>query len=296
MLLKDRLIGVLTLFNKRGPEGFSDHDERLLKIIAAQSAHVLESARLYKEEQELRLMQQEIRMAQEIQRWLLPKVSPQIVGYDIAGKSTPAHNVGGDYFDFLPLSEGRVGLCLGDVSGKGVSAALLMANVQATMRVQSMLEATASQCLRNSNQQLYQSTDSDKFVTMFYGALEPQSGQLQYSNAGHNPPILIPDKGDPQWLTVGGPVLGAFPSSCYEEASVRLHPGDLLLIYSDGFSEAMKANGEEFGAERLLETATRYRRTPAAELIDRIEEAVKNHCADALPADDLTTMAVRSIG
>lgn len=294
--LKGRLIGLLTLFNKIGLEGFSDHDERLLSVIAAQSAQVLENARLYREEQELRLMQQQMRMAQEIQMRLLPKVPPQIVGYDIAGKSTPAYSVGGDYFDFLKLNQAQVGLCLGDVSGKGVSAALLMANVQATIRSQSMLRAAPSQCLRNSSQQLYRSTDSNKFVTMFYGVLDTESGQLQYSNAGHNPPILIPDKGDPKWLTIGGPVLGAFPSSCYKEATVQLMPGDLLLIYSDGFSEAMNGNGEEFGAQRLMGTATKYRRIPAAELIDRIEEDVKNHCGDTLPADDMTMVVVRARG
>ena len=294
--LNGQLIGALGLFNKRGSEGFSNNDERLLVIIAAQSAQVIENARLYEEEHALRAMQQDVRMARDIQMRLLPKNPPSIAGYDVAGKSTPAHNVGGDYFDFLSMGEGCVGLCLGDVSGKGISAALLMANVQATMRGQCMRQPSACQSLRYANRQLYQSTDSDKFVTMFYGVLDPASGQLRYSNAGHNPPILIPDRGEPEFLTAGGPVLGVFPSVSYEEATVRLHRGDLLLIYSDGFSEAMNADKEEFGEQRLLETAAKYRDTPAAELIDRMEEAVKNHCADALPADDMTMMAVRSIG
>lgn len=294
--LNGHLIGVLAVFNKSDADGFSDSDERLLAIIAAQSAQVIESTRLYKEEQELRLLQQEVKTARDIQIRLLPQFAPSIASYDVAGKSTPACNVGGDYFDFLSVGDGRVGLCLADVSGKGISAALLMASVQATMRGQSILMASPCQSLRCANQQLYQNTDSNRFVTMFYGVLDPASGQLQYSNGGHNPPILIPYRGEPELLRVGGPLLGVLPSATYEEATVRLRTGDVLMIYSDGFTEAVSRDLEAFGEERLLETAVKYRDKPAAELIDCIEHTVKNHCANVPPTDDMTMIIVRATG
>ena len=171
--LKRQLIGVLTVFNKRAAEGFTESDQRLLSIIAAQSAQVIENARLYEEEQALREMRRDLEVARNIQMKLLPKSAPEIAGFDIAGKSVPAQNVGGDYFDFLPAGEQRFAICLGDVVGKGMPAALLMANVQATIRGQNLLQPSAGECLGRSNRLLYESTDSDKFVTLFYGILDP---------------------------------------------------------------------------------------------------------------------------
>lgn len=292
--LKGRMIGVLSVFNKRASECFSENDQRLLAIIGAQSAQVIENARLYEEEKALQKMQQEVQMARDIQTRLLPKAPPVVAGFDIAGKSVPAQNVGGDYFDFLQFRDGRWGLCLADVSGKGISASLLMANVQATVRGQSVLGSSAAQCLHSSNLQLYQSTDTDKYVTLFYGVLDAEKRQLQYSNAGHNPPMLFKNGSEPSLLTVGGPVLGILPEVPFEQATVTLDPGDLLLIYSDGYSEAMNHAFEEFGEERLLDVARRNRNASAAQLIDRIGEAVRQHCGGASQTDDMTMIAVRA--
>ncbi len=294
--LKGRMIGVLSVFNKRGDEGFSDDDQRLLAIIGAQSAQVIENARLYEEEKSLQKMQQEVQMAREIQTRLLPKAPPVVPGYDIAGKSVSAQNVGGDYFDFLPFRDGRLGLCLADVSGKGISASLLMANVQATVRGQAAAGSSAALCLQRSNEQLYQSTDTDKYVTLFYAVLDIAKRELQYSNAGHNPPLLIKADNQPMLLTVGGPVLGILPEAQFEEASVSLDVGDLLLIYSDGYSEAMNRAFEEFGEDRLLEMAQHNRNATSAELIHRIGEAVLQHAAGAPQTDDMTMIAVRVTG
>jgi serine phosphatase RsbU (regulator of sigma subunit) len=291
-----RMIGVLSVFNKRGSEGFSDNDQRLLAIIGAQSAQVIENARLYEEEKALQRMQQEVHMARDIQMRLLPKAPPTVVGFDIAGKSVPAQNVGGDYFDFLPFRDGRLGLCLADVAGKGISASLLMANVQATVRGQSVLGTAAAQCLHNSNLQLYQSTDTDKYVTLFYAVLDAARRELQYSNAGHNPPLLIKRDGDVVFLRAGGPVLGILPEAPFEEALVSLDAGDVLLIYSDGYSEAMNRSLEEFGEDRLLEAAQRHRDLPAEQLISRIGEEVHRHCAGAPQTDDMTMIVARATG
>ncbi len=293
--LKGRMMGVLSVFNKRGSEGFSENDQRLLAIIGAQSAQVIENARLYEEEKSLQKMQQEVQMARDIQTRLLPKAPPAVAGFDIAGKSVSAQNVGGDYFDFLQFRDGRLGLCLADVSGKGISASLLMANVQATVRGQSVLGSSAAQCLHSSNLQLYQSTDTDKYVTLFYAVLDAEKHLLQYSNAGHNPPMLLKNaSGEPALLSVGGPVLGILPEAPFEEATVSFDPGDLLLIYSDGYSEAMNHAFEEFGEERLLAVAQQNRHASATGLIDAIGEAVQKHCAGASQTDDMTMIVVRA--
>ena len=206
------MIGVLTVFNKQSGEAFTESNQRLLTIIAAQSAQVIENARLYEEEKALQLMQQEMEMAHSIQANLLPKAQPSIPGYDIAGMSVSAANVGGDYYDFLP-SEDRLVICLGDVSGKGMPASLLMANMQATIRGQNLVSSSASECMSRTNRLMFQSTDSAKFVTFFYAVLDIAGRTLEYSNAGHNHPILFSGDRDPQRLETGGPVLVDGPGS-----------------------------------------------------------------------------------
>ena len=291
--LKGRLIGVLSVFNKRGKEGFTESDQRLLAIIAAQSAQVIENARLGEEEKALQLMQQELKMAHDIQNKLLPTEPPAIPGFRIAGRSLAARNVGGDYYDYYPAGD-RYAICLGDVSGKGMPAALLMACTQATVRGQTLVESSAARCIERSNKLLYQITDSDKFVTLFFALLDPDCRRLHYTNAGHNPPILLSDK-QAQPLDVGGPVLSILASIPYQEAQLDLHSGDLLVIYSDGFSEAMNRRFEEFGEERLLEvvTAARDLESSPEEVIERSFEAVRQHSGGAPQTDDMTMVALK---
>ena len=290
--LKARMIGVLTVFNKQSGETFTESNQRLLTIIAAQSAQVIENARLYEEEKALQLMQQEMEMARSIQANLLPKAQPSIPGYDIAGMSVSAANVGGDYYDFLP-SEDRLVICLGDVSGKGMPASLLMANMQATIRGQNLVSSSASECMSRSNRLMFQSTDSAKFVTFFYAVLDIAGRTLEYSNAGHNPPILFSGDRDPQRLETGGPVLGVLPDFPYEQTAVELNPGDLLLIFSDGFSEAMNLRLEEFGEDQLVSLAVENHSDSAADLMEKISQAVVAHTGKAPQTDDMTIIAVR---
>ena len=291
--LKGRLIGVLSVFNKRGKEGFTESDQRLLAIIAAQSAQVIENARLGEEEKALQLMQQELKMAHDIQNKLLPTEPPAIPGFRIAGRSLAARNVGGDYYDYYPAGD-RYAICLGDVSGKGMPAALLMACTQATVRGQTLVESSAARCIERSNKLLYQITDSDKFVTLFFALLDPDGRRLHYTNAGHNPPILLSDK-QVQPLDVGGPVLSILASIPYQQAHLDLHSGDLLVIYSDGFSEAMNRRFEEFGEERLLEVITEARDLELSpeEVIERSFEAVRQHSGGAPQTDDMTMVALK---
>ena len=291
--LKGRLIGVLNVFNKTGGTGFSAGDQRLLSIIATQSAQLIENARLMEEQKALEILQEELRLAREIQKKLLPKAPPEVVGYIVAGISEPAKRVGGDYFDFLDLGEQRLGLCLADVSGKGITAALLMSNVQATIRSQSRLAPDVDTCVARSNDMLHASTDSDKFVTMFYGVLDTRNHRLEYCNAGHNPPVMLAGRDGPVLLETGGPVLGVVPGFPYQRGSVEFRPGQTLLVYSDGFSEAMNPRFEEFSDERLRDSAAARTELSPERMLETLLQEVNEFCGDAPQADDMTIMAVQ---
>jgi len=180
LISRDQLIGLLAMFNKKDSMEFSESDQRLLSIIATQSAQVIENARLFEEETQLLWMQEEMRFARDIQIKLLPDKAPVVNGYDIAGLSIPAKDVGGDYFDFIPFSDTQLAFCLGDVSGKGLPAALVMANLQATLRGQALLKNSPAECLFNSNFLLYNSTDSKKFASLFYGILDISKNELTF--------------------------------------------------------------------------------------------------------------------
>ncbi len=293
MVLKGRLIGVLNVFNKEGSAGFSGGDRRLLSIIATQSAQVVENARLMEEEKALVLLQEELRLARDIQRKLLPREPPRRDGYSIAGLSESAKRVGGDYYDFLELGGNRLGICLADVSGKGITAALLMSNVQATIRSQSRLSPDVAACVSRSNDMLHASTDSDKFVTMFYGVLDTETHRLQFCNAGHNPPIVVPGGRKPLQLEEGGPVLGVLAGFPYESGEAELLPGQTLVVYSDGFSEAMNHRLEEFGEDRLVAAAEAAAGLSAERLVGAIHAEVARFAGNSPQADDMTIMAIR---
>ena len=291
--LQGRLIGILNVFNKRNGAGFTAGDQRLLSIISTQSAQIVENARLAEEEKQFELLQKELHLARDIQQNLLPKQPPCVEGYEISGRSEPALRVGGDYFDFLQIAENRLGICLADVSGKGITAALLMSNVQATIRGQSRLAGDAERCVANSNDMLHASTDSDKFVTMFYGVLDTSTHCLEYCNAGHNPPLLLNGTNKPVLLETGGPVLGVLPGYDYQRGQVELLRGQTLLVYSDGFSEAMNRGFEEYGEDRLRQVAIRNTSSSPEQLLETIVQDVSSFCGDAPQADDMTILAVR---
>jgi len=293
LIVKSALKGVLTVYNKKDGAGFSDEDHRLLAIIAAQSAQVIENARLSEEEQTLLRMQEQVRLATKIQSDLLPKTAPQIAGYDIAGQTIPAQSVGGDYFDFVPVDDSRLALCLGDVSGKGLPASLLMANLQATIRGQTLVEATPKICLTRANQLLCHSTDQCNFITFFYALLNHQTHALTYASAGHNPPVLFSANGTHRMLERRGLVLGIRGQSNYEEETVALQTGDLLVIYSDGIVEAMNHWQEEFGEERLIKAVQQHREQTATALSEKIIQTVKQHAGPAPQSDDITLVILK---
>jgi sigma-B regulation protein RsbU (phosphoserine phosphatase) len=293
MITKSSLRGVLTVYNKKGTGSFTEEDQRLLAIIAAQSAQVVENARLNEMEQSLIRMKEELRLAATIQSELLPKEPPAMPGYDIAGSSVPAQLVGGDYFDFIPINEKQLAIILGDVSGKGLPASLLMANLQATLRGQALLGASAKECVQRSNRLLYQSTSSEKFVTLFYGILDAEQKMLLYSNAGHDAPYVLRKDGETLRLGEGGLVLSIVEDFPYEEQSVPLGEGDVLVIYSDGISEAINPAQEQFGEGRISTVIEAHRSESASKIMSEIIAAVKAHAGAAPQMDDMTLVVVK---
>jgi phosphoserine phosphatase RsbU/P len=296
MVIKAELKGVLTIYNKKVEGGFTDDDQRLLAIIAAQSGQVVENARLYESEQALQRMREEVRLASRIQNDLLPRHSPEIPGYDIAGKSIPAQMVGGDYFDFIQMEGGRTALCLGDVSGKGLPASLLMANLQATLRGQTLLGPSAAQCICRANRLLYESTSSEKFVTLFYGILDPAEHRFWFCNAGHENPFLLSLDREPRRLTEGGVVLSILEEFPYQEETLSLTPGDLMVVFSDGITEAINQNQEQFGEARLGQLIMQHRNESSTELIESIIQGVRQFAGPVQQMDDMTLLVLKRLG
>jgi sigma-B regulation protein RsbU (phosphoserine phosphatase) len=296
LILKGRIIGSLNVFNKHGGIKFSEPDKRLLCIISTQSAQVIENARLYEEEQSLMRIQEEMKIAYNIQMGLLPKGAPMIEGYDLAGKSLPAKSVGGDYFDLIRLGDGRLFFCLGDISGKGMPAALLMSNMLATLRGQNLDVTTPGSILNHSNEHMFRNTDPERFSTLFLGVLDPDNAELTYSNAGHNLPFIVKESGEVKRLETGNIVLGAVEGVDYSEESVHLGTGDILLVFSDGISEAINPEEEEFGEDPLPGLVMANRNSNAMSLIDTIIGEVIKHAGKAPQRDDMTMVVIKRTG
>jgi sigma-B regulation protein RsbU (phosphoserine phosphatase) len=199
--------------------------------------------------------QEELKRAREIQQMLLPSTLPQLAGVQIAGAWQPAREVGGDYFDVIQLDKNSLGICVGDVAGKGITAALLMANLQASFRAFAIPEASPQVVCTKLNKFLCANTAAGKFVTFFYAVLDADARTLTYENAGHSPGLLLRSNGTTETLQGGGAVLGALPDWTYQDYTAQLQPGDQLLLSTDGITEAENAQLEEFGDERLLEAA-----------------------------------------
>jgi len=293
LVVKSELVGVITTYNKKDEQGFTEADQRLLAIIAGQSAQIVENARLYEEEKAFATMQEQVKMAAQIQNDLLPSSSPNIAGYDIAGRTIPAQMVGGDYFDFISISDTRWAICLGDVTGKGLPASLLMANLQATLRAQSLLDAPVDESIMRSNRAIYQSTDPEKFATLFYGVLDVDTHKISFCNAGHENPMLFCDGGKIERLETGGMALGVLDDFPYRAGDCTISAGGTLVIFSDGIPDATNEFDHPFGEERLIELINDNRTASSAELIDRIIDAVNAHEKDTPQLDDLTLVVVK---
>lgn len=239
----------------------------------------------------LQQQEEELKRAREIQQMLLPSKLPQLVGAQLAGAWQPAREVGGDYFDVIQLDEKRIGICVGDVAGKGITAALLMANLQASFRAFATAEASPHVVCTKLNKFLCANTASGKFVTFFYAVLDADARTLVYENAGHSPGLLLRSDGTTESLAGGGAVLGALPDWIYQDYSATLQPGDKLLLSTDGITEAENTQLEEFGDDRLLQAA-RSRDGSALDIQRSIMQQVTAFCGGNF-RDDATLLVLR---
>ena len=292
-----RLLGLIALGPRLSEEPYSREDTRLLASIASQAGSALESLMLAEEMAERieteRRAAQELQIAAEVQRRLLPSKTVAMETIEFTGHCVQARAVGGDYYDFLDFGQGRVGLVLGDVSGKGLYAALLMAHLQATLRSLSARLAAEdlAHLLEGVNHGFWESTAGNHFATLFFGHYEDASRRLRYANCGHAPPILLRADGSIERLGVTAGAVGLFGEWTCAVRDVTIGPGDLLTIFSDGVTEATSDAGEEFGEDRLLEILPAWRTRPLPEILDRLVDDVRRFGAEQ--HDDLTLVLVR---
>jgi len=289
---EDEIIGVFQLLNKKNGT-FNEEDESFISALSIHAAIAIENARLHKQEQEKISMEKEMVAAGEVQKSLFPKQLPEAPGYEFAACNIPARKVSGDLYDFFKCTGNRIAFCLGDVSGKGLPASLLMANLQATLRDQQLLDLSVQDCICRSNNLLYGNTSSDKFITLFYGVLDPENHVFQYVNAGHDFPLYFGKGNVPKRLSTEGIPIGIIENYPYMENSMNLESGDLLLVYSDGICEAMNGVQEPFGEERLERLVVEHRHASPEELLDIIINEVKLFTQNEPQMDDMTLVAIR---
>ena len=290
----DRVIGLINVDSRAFARPFTPGDLDLLTVLANVAAIRIEQQRLAVVEQQERINTRDLEQAAEIQRRLLPVNPPEIHGFDIAGHNQPCRTVGGDYFDFFAYPDGRVSFVLGDVAGKGMPAALLMTALKGGVQVL-LAEAPddVPKLMGRLDRVVAANFPRNRFVTLFFGLLDPATGGMTYCNAGHNPPLLVRADGKIERLSSCGTILGIFPDLGYEVRSARFAAGDVLTLFSDGVTEETSPTGEEFGEDRLTELILRDARGDAGALVNGINRAVTAWAAGAPAADDITVLVVR---
>ncbi len=290
-----QIIGIIYIDSPSILRQFTANDLNLLTVMANVAAVRIEHTRLAEMERAKQIMARDLDQAAEIQQRYLPAVAPTIKGLDLAGHNAPCRTVGGDYFDFFPYEGSRVAMVLGDVSGKGMPASLLMMGLQA--RVQALAEEpkNLAHVMTRLNRLTSANCPANRFITVFFCILNGETGELTFCNAGHNPPLIVRANGDHEQLEGGGPVIGILPSIEYQEYKIGLEVGDTLIIYSDGVTEAANAEDDEFETERLAEAVRRNRHLPATQIVEAIRKAVTDHAAGAPQSDDITVIVARRV-
>jgi serine phosphatase RsbU (regulator of sigma subunit)/pSer/pThr/pTyr-binding forkhead associated (FHA) protein len=290
-----RTIGVLYLDGRERGTMLSSSTRASLEAFATQAALAIDSARLYAEAAEKAKLDRDLRIAAEIQRALLPE--PRYAGatFDVAGATIPCRTIGGDFFDYLELADGEFGFTLGDVAGKGPPAALLAATVQSNFAAHAPIAADPADLMGRINRALLRRAIEARFATMCYGVLSAD-GRLSYSNAGQEPPVVVRAGGVVESLDVGGPVLGLLGIASYEHGDVRLAAGDLVVIFSDGVTEARDSGNDEYGRKRLLDVLTTAHGRPAEDVLHEVLRAVHAFAGAAPQADDITVLVLRYRG
>ncbi len=289
----EHLLGFLALTSKAAGYNYSAEDMNLLGVLSNQMVSALTNARLYVDSLERIRLQEEVSMAREIQLNLLPSSPPTHPCMEISAHSTPSRTIGGDFYDFVYKDKKKLGICIADASGKGMPAALMIAQTQAILKSEVNNGTPIDMMLKNMNKQLVESSSSEKYVTLFYGELDTENGYFHYSNAGHNYPLLVKANGDIELLKTGGPIIGALPDMSYQSETVRLQKDDTLFFFTDGLSEAMNEKEEEYTEERIHDFVIKHKLKEPSELINSILKDVRLHDTTYPPRDDTTIVSLK---
>ena len=298
---KDTVSGVIYVDNRLQAGIFAPDDLDLLAAIASSAAIAIENARLYQVAVEKGRMERELQMAHAVQASLLPHETPQIPGWEFEARWQPARTVSGDYYDFIPLDGGQLGLVIADVSDKGMPAAVFMALTRSTIRATVSHLPTPADGIAEANRLICADSADGMFVTLFYAMLDPASGKLTYVNAGHNPPLLCRagDHGEGdllEELRPTGMALGIVDDFPFEQRTLVLQPGDCILLYTDGVTDATGDGQQQFGMERLRRVILEHRSAPVSGMVTALERSIADFTGGATQFDDIAILAVKRLG
>ena len=291
--VSEKVFGIIYADSPIAEGRFTEDHLKVLTTLASVAAIRVENARLVESRFQQERLERELQLAMEIQQRFQPTAPPVVAGYEFQGISFPCYEIGGDYYDFIEREDGRLVIALGDVSGKGTAAALLMSSLHAAIHAQTGSHDTLVETISAVNRYLADNIPSNRFVTLFYAELDPESGAVSFLNAGHNPPLIVHAAGTVEQLASGGLPLGINANADYREGRTTLQLGDVLVIYSDGVTEAASPSGEEFGPTRLYEVVSRNVEASAAGIRDRIESALTKFSQGTQAADDITLVIVK---
>jgi len=294
LIVNDKVIGVISITEKLSDDIYNESDLQLLQIFANQVVIAIENAKLYEKLVVRERLERELEIAHNIQMNMLPQKYPDIKGISIAGVAIPAKEVGGDYYDFLPISDSRVGITIGDVSGKGVPAALMMVMIRSILRAKVMTQHNPKDIVLELNNLMLNELEPRMFITLFYMILDIETKEIKYTNAGHNYPMIFhADNEEVESLKDGGLLLGIFQSPMYEEGTYQLREGDVVVMYTDGIVEAMNENDEMFEYDNLCSLVHRIKNKNAEAIKADIIEATQKFMGDAPQYDDLTLIVIK---
>jgi sigma-B regulation protein RsbU (phosphoserine phosphatase) len=294
IISNDEVIGVFDLESDE-LNAYSDDDLEVLMMLASQVAIIIEKVMLHEQLIEKKRLEGQLEVARQVQLELLPARDPELPGYDISAYNFPTEEVSGDYYDWVPIYDDQIGIVIADVAGKGVPAAILMAFLRASLRAATHIGYATHISMAKVNFLLWESIERNQFVTAFYGILDAQKGTLAYSNAGHNPPLLVNAAGKAKFIEKGEQPLGMFRETRYHEYHLEFEPGDVLVLYTDGATEANSPSGEEFGRERLAQAVKDNYDRPARELIAGLQMEILKWTNNVGSHDDVTFFVIRAL-
>jgi serine phosphatase RsbU (regulator of sigma subunit) len=293
LVQRQKLLGMVAIGQKRNRRTFTSQDKTLIEVFCSQLSAALENARLYKLLDGQRRLETELSLAREIHKMLLPAEAPSGHTFKVSMLNLPSQEVGGDYLDFFRLNDRQLGLVIGDVSGKGIPGSILMSNVQASFRSAAYRHVHPHQVVSEVNRQLTRTTAAGNYATLVYAVWDEESMQLVYCSAGHNYPIWRQKANGVQRLQQSGPPVGIESQVCYASDRVQMNSGDVIVFYTDGITESLNENNEDFGEERLLDLIARFPRSDAGELLNHIYDKVNQFMAGINPADDMTMIVLQ---